>query len=100
MIIAAGLWILAELLVTLVIKFLSWDRIKSWFAARDTEINANVHELAVTLHEKMKTGQHRVVYGIFNTVTSKFTEGEAVVADLIDAELSELHKDSPLVVYT
>jgi hypothetical protein len=100
MIIAAGLWILAELFVAVIVHFLSWDRIKSWFTSRDTEINANDDQLRVTLHEKMKTGQHRVVFGIFNTATSKFIEGETVVADTIDSELSEFHKDSPLVVYT
>ena len=100
MIITAGLWILAELFVAAIIQFLSWERIKGWFADRETVIDANDDHLRVTLHERMKTGQHRVVFGIFNTATSKFTEGETVVADTIASELAEFHKDSPLVVYT
>ncbi len=97
---ATVLFILAEMLVGIVLSFLPWSRIKDWFTSRETTINADGDQLRVTLYEKLKNGQHRVVYGIFNQATSKFIEGEAVVAEEIDKEIENFHKGNPLVVYT
>jgi hypothetical protein len=91
--------ILAEVLFTVVISHLNWKRIADWFLNREAAIETDDSKLRITLHEKMKSGQHRVVYGIFNSATEQFTDGEVVIADSIDEELMEHHKDMPLVVY-
>ncbi len=94
------LWTAVEVLAVIVVKFLPWSRVRDWFVSRDGGAHVDEDHLRVTLHEKLKTGKHRVVYGVFNRETATFVDGESVVADNIDEELREIHHDQPVVVYT
>ena len=97
---ATVLFVLADMFIGIVLAFLPWSRIKDWFTSRESMFDADENKLRVTLHEKLSSGQHRVVYGIFNKATSKFIEGEAVVAKEIDGEIAEFHNGNALVVYS
>ena len=89
----------AELLACVAIRYLSWDRVKNWFQQRSATVVDPDH-LHITLHEKLTTGEHRVVYGLFNKSTSTFVDGESITAKQIDPEIARLHGDTPVVVYS
>ena len=101
MILTTGLLLIlaAEILTGIVLTVLPWSRIKGWFQERAGSM-VNLNHLRISLHEKLATGQHRVVYGIFNKQTSTFLEGESVTADQIGPEIAALHDDAPLVVFS
>lgn len=94
------LFLLAETLIGLVLAFLSLSRVKSWFEQRLSAFAADRDHLRISLLEKLKTGQHRIVYGIFNKRTSQFVDGESVTAEEIDPEIAGYHDGTPVVIYS
>ncbi len=91
----------AEVLIGVVyaLDLLSFDRIRGWFERCREAIRSDAGHLRVSLHEKIKNGQHRIIYGIFDARTSTFVQGETVTANRIDPEIASLHQGAPLVIY-
>lgn len=97
----AFLFAAAEILigVALALDLLNFDRIRSWFERCREAFRSKAGHLRLSLYEKLKNGQHRVVYGIFDPGTSTFVQGESVTANCIDPEIASLHKGTPRVIY-
>ena len=88
-------------LSVIVIKLLGWQKIKDWFLSYFKNRNRikSPDEVAFTLKTALSNGNVKVVQGIFNTNTETVEDGVEYNAEKIDNQLSNYHKDNPVVIY-
>jgi hypothetical protein len=70
-----------------------------WFQHRNDLKEADRSAIAVTITERMRTGQYKTVQGIFNQQVGKMTAARKVHSGDLDDELKRIHEDSPLVIW-
>lgn len=77
---------------------LTFDVIRNWFRERRMK-SINTDKLAVTIKENLSSGKIKIVAGFFDEKKQEFTEAQVFEGEKIDKELSDVHKDSNVVVY-
>lgn len=91
--------LLAAGAVAVILAVLSFSRIRQWLRKRSGLIEEDPRRVRVSVHERMKNGEYRTVYGIFDPVHREFVEAEIAESGEIDEELRRIHRDSPVVEY-
>jgi hypothetical protein len=81
----------------LVIRYRS--EIISWFQQHTALLANNANNVAFTLAESMKSGDYKVVQGIFNKSTNQLHEARRVTSTQVDEEFEHIHANDKLAVY-
>lgn len=76
------------------IAYLTFRTITNWIRQKGEK--ANKHEVGFLLKERLKNGNHKVVYGVFNKKREELVDYEAYEAKEMDVELK---REENLVVY-
>lgn len=92
---AALIFAAIDLIYVVIILF---DRIATWFRARESLRNADKDNIAFSIKQKLESGEYKVVYGIFNKRQDELCDVDAVVGKKVDAEI-EKHKADTLMIY-
>jgi hypothetical protein len=79
---------------------LTVDAVINWFRNRAALIQSDRSNLAFTIRERLADGNYAVYQGIFNKESEQLIDGQKLVSERLDSELSNLHRDKPLVLYT
>jgi len=89
----------AAALVVVVVAIVFWDDIVNWFQSRNDIKEQDKANIAFTIKERMKSGDYKVVQGIFNTKSEEIIEGRAMQTESLDEELEKVHERNELVIY-
>jgi len=89
----------AAALVVVVVAIVYWDDIVDWFQSRNDIKEKDKENIAFTIKERMKSGDYKVVQGIFNKRSEDIVEGRAMQTEKLDDELEKVHEKNELVIY-
>jgi hypothetical protein len=78
---------------------LTVNAVISWFKNRASLVQSDRNNLAFTIRERLADGNYAVYQGIFNSATEQLLDGQKLVGERLDSELTNLHRDKPLVIY-
>jgi hypothetical protein len=78
---------------------LTVNAVISWFKNRAGLVQSDRNNLAFTIRERLADGNYAVYQGIFNSGTEQLLDGQKLVGERLDSELTNLHRDKPLVIY-
>lgn len=95
--IAIGSAIITSAIISIVVATI--DYIYDWFDQYLRTRTMSAHEVGFTVETALKSGKVKIVQGIFDTRTNKVLDGRVIEAQRQDAKLSELHTESPVVIY-
>lgn len=90
----------AALVAITVAVILYWDHIIGWFNQYSSSLEANPQKVAFTLAESMKSGDYKVVQGIFNKKTNELVTARRVTSSQMDEETRRIHADQKLAIYS
>ena len=77
-----------------------WDHIIGWFKQYSESLETNPHNVAFTLAESMKSGDYKVVQGIFNKEKNELVTARRITSSHMDEETRKIHADQKLAVYS
>lgn len=86
-------------IVAISLTILYWDEILDWFRQRQSIKASDTSNICLTLKQKLKSGEYKVVQGIFNTESNELLDGRVVEAKELDKQISAQHKNNDLVIY-
>lgn len=81
------------------VVLLKWDDIIKWFEQRSRIKEADKDNIAFTLKERLKSGNYKVVQGIFNKRTDSVVDGKIVEAQQLEKKLAQTHQGQDVVLY-
>lgn len=87
-------------LTVIVLTLLQYKRVIDWFRARTALKQQDKDNIAFTIKEAVKNGNHGIVQGIFNMRTNQIQAAQKYEAETLDEELEQIHRDKELVVYS
>ncbi len=90
----------AAVLVAIKIIILTFREIVAWFQSRQELVTSDKDNIAVTFKTKLESGNFKIVQGIFNKRTNETIDVKLIECSSTDEELTEIHKNSELAVYT
>ncbi|MBW4626220.1 MAG: hypothetical protein KME49_12130 [Brasilonema octagenarum HA4186-MV1] len=89
----------AGVLAVVYVITLLFPQIKKWFRDRSSLKQSDKDNIAFTLHEKLKSGKHKTVQGIFNTGSQEVVDGQIIESDNLDRTTADYHRNDDLVIY-
>lgn len=89
----------ANVLVLVYFAILLFREIKNWFLKRSSLKQSDKDNIAFTLHEKLNSGKHKTVQGIFNTGSQEVVDGRIIESDNLDRTTADYHRNDDLVIY-
>ena len=78
---------------------LTVNTVINWFQSRAALVNSDRDNIAFTIRERLNSGEYALYQGIFNKRTEQLVEGQKLVGERLDSELSQMHRDKTMVVY-
>ena len=98
-ILAAVAALAAQAVTVIYITVLVLDEVLKWFADIKGKIR-NKNRLGFTLKEHMRSGNYRVIQGVFNAGGDRVEASRTIEAKSLGQDLAEIHGDKPLVIYS
>jgi hypothetical protein len=80
----------------LIIRF---QKIIDWFRSKANLKLQDKNNVAFTLKGNMEQGNYVVYQGIFDPIKEELVDGQKILSEQIDSQVSQLHRDEKLVVY-
>ena len=89
----------AASIAVMVVVIVTWAEIIDWFQSRNDIKEKDKENIAFTIKERLKSGDFKIVQGIFNKRTDDIVDGRAMQTKELDKELAKHHERNELVIY-
>ncbi|GAB4202794.1 MAG: hypothetical protein OHK0022_26350 [Roseiflexaceae bacterium] len=95
---AIGATLVSTAIVYIVVATITY--ISDWFDEYRRTHTMDAAAVGFTITESLKSGKIKIIQGVFNTRTGIVEAGRVMEAERQDDQLRELHKQSPVVIYS
>ncbi len=82
-----------------ILTVIYWNDIVEWFRSRNDIKEADKNNIAFTIKENLRSGNYKVVQGIFNKETEELKDVRIMESESLDDQLMKHHEGQELVIY-